>query len=45
MTLVDYTVISFVGYTICEKGNNLQDARTVLVSLSIVNGKIDRKKK
>ena len=43
MALVDYTVISFVGDIICEKRNYLKKARNVLVSVRIVNEKLDRR--
>ena len=41
--MVNYTVIRFIVYTICEMRNNLRNARTVLVSLSSINAKLDRK--
>ena len=44
-SVINCIVISFIVYTICEMRNNLQNAWKVLVSLSIVNETLDRRKK
>ena len=41
MTMVNYIVISFIVYTYCGMRNNLRKAKNVLVSLNIVNEKLD----